>query len=266
MTDQGLSPQTIHTYAKTVKMVVASAVSEEGEELYPRKWNNEFIDMPEIRDQRTPSFVGEDLTQIVASAKGQFRLLYALLGGIGLRIAEAAGLEIQDVSPDASTVRIRQSVWNGQKQAPKTHSALREVDLCPSLAAMLKEFIGEREDGLLFQTKNGKPLLQSNILGRSLHPVLTNDEANKVGFSLLSQIPRHPFAEESCSRRLAPLLDRTRWQERHRGYSMVKGDVPFRQLCAANVGLGFELPVTNSCDIPEVAPSCTHSELLSSVA
>ena len=52
-----------------------------GEDLYPRKWNNEFIDLPEIRDQRTPSFTGEELTQIVASAKGQFRLLYSLLGG-----------------------------------------------------------------------------------------------------------------------------------------------------------------------------------------
>lgn len=81
--------------------------------------------------------------------KGQFRLLYAILGGTGLRIGEAAGLEIQDVSPDAPTIRIRQSVWSGQKQTPKTHSALREVDLCPSLAAMLKVFIGERKSGLL---------------------------------------------------------------------------------------------------------------------
>ena len=156
MTDAGLSPQTLHTYIKTVKMVVASAVNEDGEELYPRKWNSAFIDLPEIRDQRTPTFTGEDLTQIVASAKGQFQLLYALLGGSGLRIGEALGVEIQHVTPDASTIRIRQSVWNGQKQPPKTHSALREVDFCPSLS-MLKAFIGERKSGLLFQTKNGSP-------------------------------------------------------------------------------------------------------------
>jgi hypothetical protein len=47
---------------------------------------------------------------------------------------------------------------------------------------------------------------------------------------------------------------------------MLKSDVAFRQLCAVNVGLGFELPVSDSSDKPEVAPSCTHSELLSSVA
>src|SRR5258707_14466782 len=37
---------------------------------------------------------------------------------------------------------------------------------------MLKDFIGERKSGLLFCSKTGKPLQQSNILRRSLHPIL----------------------------------------------------------------------------------------------
>ena len=41
------------------------------------------------------------------------------------------------------------------------------------------------------------------------------------------------------------------------GYSMVKADVAFRQVCAANVGLGFEIPP----DFPVVAPSCTQTSL-----
>jgi hypothetical protein len=48
MSGQGLSPATITNYAAVVKMVVASAVDKEGEEIYPRKWNHEFIDMPVI--------------------------------------------------------------------------------------------------------------------------------------------------------------------------------------------------------------------------
>jgi len=266
MTDEGLSPQTIHTYVKTVKMVVASAVNEDGEELYPRKWNNEFIDLPEIRDQRTPSFTGEELTQIVASAKGQFRLLYALLGGTGLRIGEAAGLEIQDVSPDASTIRIRQSVWNGQKQTPKTHSALREVDLCPSLTAMLKVFVGERKSGLLFQTKNGKPISQTNTVRRSLHPILKKMGRAKAGFHSFRRYRVTHLRKNRVPEDLLRFWIGHAGKSVTDGYSMVKGDVAFRQLCAANVGLGFELPATNSSDKPAVAPSCTQSELLSSVA
>ena len=42
MTDAGLSPQTLHTYIKTVKMVVTSAVNDDGEELSPREWNSAF--------------------------------------------------------------------------------------------------------------------------------------------------------------------------------------------------------------------------------
>ena len=262
MTDEGLSPQTIHTYVKTVKMVVASAVNEDGEELYPRKWNNEFIDLPEIRDQRTPSFTGEDLTQIVAAAKGQFQVLYALLGGTGLRIGEAAGLEIPDISPDATTLRIRQSVWNGQKQSPKTHSALREVDLCPSLSAMLKAFIAERKSDLLFQTKNGKPISQPNTLKRSLHPILKKMGRAKAGFHSFRRYRvthmRKNRVPEDLLRFWIGHADRSVTD----GYSMVKADVAFRQLCAANLGLGFEIP----SPVPEVAPSCTQTSLMSEVA
>jgi integrase len=128
-------------------------------------------------------------------------------------LGEAIGLELQDVSPDASTIRIRQSVWNGKKQAPKTHSALREVDLHPSLAAMLEAFIGERKTGLLFQTENGRPLLQSNIIRRSLHPILEKMGRAKAGFHSFRRyrVTHYTLAEELCSRRLAPLLDWTRW-------------------------------------------------------
>ena len=39
-------------------MVVASAVDKEGEEIYPAKWNHEFMDMPMVEKtkQNTPCF------------------------------------------------------------------------------------------------------------------------------------------------------------------------------------------------------------------
>jgi len=41
---------------QVVKMVVASAINENGEELYPRKWNHEFLDLPEVKNQKQPAF------------------------------------------------------------------------------------------------------------------------------------------------------------------------------------------------------------------
>jgi hypothetical protein len=50
----GLSAKTINTYTQAVKSVVASAVNEEGEQVFPRKWNHEFVDMPVVKKSKQP--------------------------------------------------------------------------------------------------------------------------------------------------------------------------------------------------------------------
>jgi hypothetical protein len=52
-----LSPKTIVNYTQVVKLVVASAVDPNGEQLYPRKWNHDFIGLPiiEPNKQRRPT-------------------------------------------------------------------------------------------------------------------------------------------------------------------------------------------------------------------
>lgn len=88
------APKTIKNVIQVVKMVVASAINDEGDQIYLRKWNHEFIDLPEVTDQHTPTFSAEEVQQIVSSAKGQYQMLYALLAGTGMRIGEVSGLEI----------------------------------------------------------------------------------------------------------------------------------------------------------------------------
>src|SRR5437016_5351269 len=67
MSEGGLSPKTISdNYVPVVRMVVASAVDEQGEEIYPRKWNNEIIDLPGVgKDkQKYTSFYAEGMTGV----------------------------------------------------------------------------------------------------------------------------------------------------------------------------------------------------------
>ena len=52
MTEAGLSAKMVNNVVQVVKMVVASAVNEDGEQVHPRTWNHEFIDLPEVKDQR----------------------------------------------------------------------------------------------------------------------------------------------------------------------------------------------------------------------
>jgi hypothetical protein len=57
MAAAGLSPKTIVNYALVVKLVVASAVDGDDDQIYPRKWNHDFIGLPivEPSKQRRPS-------------------------------------------------------------------------------------------------------------------------------------------------------------------------------------------------------------------
>ena len=160
------------------------SVNEQGDENYPRKWNHEFIDLPEVKDQRTPTFTREELSTVAAPRAGiRYRMLYILLGATGLRIGEALGLEIaKHISDDCTTIKVRQSVWNGSIQLPKTFNAIRDVDLHSSVAGMLREFIGGRTAGFLFQTKTGRSISQSDILTRDLHPILAAAGLEKRGF------------------------------------------------------------------------------------
>ena len=81
MAEARFSPKTMSNYAQVVQMVVASAIVDDGEELYSWKWNHEFIDLPDVTGQRTPMFSSEEIEGIIAKAAGRYRVLYALLAG-----------------------------------------------------------------------------------------------------------------------------------------------------------------------------------------
>ena len=178
--EAGLRPKSIRNIVQVVPMVVASAVDGEGEELYPRKWDYEFGDVPIIEGQRTPMFTGEEITRIVAKTEKQERVIYILFAASGLRAGELFGLEVKHFNGD--TITVAQSVWEGRVQTPKTVNAFRQVDLHPTVAAMLRDFIADRKQGFLFRTRTGTPFLQSNFLRSSLYPILKELGIEKQGF------------------------------------------------------------------------------------
>jgi integrase len=177
MASARLSAQSIVNYTKVVKMVVASAVNAEGEEIHPRKWNHNFIGMPVLNreEQRRPTVTETELGEILTTVQKRYRVLFALLAGTGLRIGEAMALKPTDLSPDFRVLHVRRSIWHGQEQAPKTPNAVRVVDIPGPLARLLREYVAGKS-GYLFAAKSGQPLQQRNVL-RALHAT-----GKKVGF------------------------------------------------------------------------------------
>ena len=244
MHEARLSAKTISNYVGLVKLVVASAIDENGDELFPRKWNHEFLDLPLVENQHKPTFTPEEMTAIAHKADGQERILYSLLAGTGLRVGEAFGLELKHLSPDCRTITIEQSCWEGDLQTPKTKNAYRQVDLCIALADLLKAFIGGRQSGLVFTNRVGKPLSQSKVLRRSLYPTLNEIGAEKAGFHAMRR-----FRTTWLRKQRAPEDLITFWlghakQSVTDGYSMLAQDVEFRREVAEKLGTGFTVPAS----------------------
>ncbi len=173
MAEGGLSPKTIVNYTQVPKMVMASAVNAEGDQIYPRKWNHDFVGMPIVdkSKQPRPTVNETEIGDIISRAKYRVALLVCLLAGSGLRIGEALALKATDFSPDFRVLNVTRSIWHGREQDPKTPAAVREVDIAEPLAVLMRVY-AEGRSGYLFATKSGRPVAQRNVhrsVGIGLH-------------------------------------------------------------------------------------------------
>jgi integrase len=119
------------------------------------------------------------------SGRSRAGLVRASGRGTGLRIGEALALETNHVSADFRTITVEQSCWAGTFQSPKTKNARWQVDLCGALAELLKTFVRDRQSGLVFANRAGKPLPQTNVVRRSLHPILKEHSERSRRASML---------------------------------------------------------------------------------
>lgn len=232
----GLSAKTIVEYSRVVRMVVASAVDSEGEQIYPRKWNPDFIGLPIVRKdkQHRPIVTADELDTIIADVKQKYAILFALLAGTGLRIGEALALRATDFGPDCRVLHVRRSIWRGVEQEPKTVNAVRVVDLPEILAKEIRDYLSSGIRGYLFATRDGKPLQQRNVL-RILHG------RKKVGFHAFRRFRLTWLRRNSVPRDLERYWMGHAAEEIGDLYSKLKDDVAFRQEWAERAGLGFEL-------------------------
>ena len=184
----GQSPNSIRNITNVVKLVVASAQNDQGDKLFPRQWNHDFIDMPLIvpDDMSTPTLTPEEVSGLVAEP-GRYQMLYILLAATGLRIGEALALAVSNVEDNCTTLQIRQTYWEGRFGPPK-HNSKRDVDLPESVAALLRQHLKGRTDGYVFQTRTGRPEIDHDIADDSFYPLL-----DKLGIEHVPGMRFHAF-------------------------------------------------------------------------
>jgi hypothetical protein len=131
-----LSPATIRDYVNIAKSVVASARDAEGKVLFPHEWDDDFLDAPEIDEQKQPTVDREEMEAILRESQEPYLTLYSLLAGCGrMRPGEALGPDSRAIHPDFRTLDIVQKAKRGELQDyMKTKKRRQQTRACGGLA------------------------------------------------------------------------------------------------------------------------------------
>ena len=201
--------------------------------------------------------------RVVGPARGNKPVV---CGAAGLRIGEVLGIEIdKHISPDYLTLYIEQKVRHGKvEQRLKTASGFRQVDLHPTIAEMLRQFVGTRKTGFLFSTRKGKPVSPTNIIRRHLHKAL--EELKYVNpYTGTHKAGNHAFRRyrntylrnyTECPAGLYKYWMGHAGEDMSDLYDKIKEDVAFRRKWAERCGFGFELPPV----VPNVPKTAQKTE------
>jgi integrase len=125
----------------------------------------------------------------------------------------------------------------------KTDAGYRDIDLCSALARMLDDYIGDRKEGFLFQTRSGKMLSPESFYRDGLKTIFKRMGRTRVRFTAFRRFRESVLLRSECRQ---VLIDYWMGHENpdmsaRYGRQLLE-DVKYRKEWAEKVGLGFELP------------------------
>jgi integrase len=241
--EKKLSPATISLNLNIIKQIVASATDEEGEQLFPRKWNSEHIDAPAVEDQKRPTISITALQGALAKAEPIDKALYAILASTGLRISEALALmsgKDEGIGnawiPEESKLIIRCQREGGIHDEtvvgpPKTKAGKREVDLAPELNDFLKASFSQGY-ALMFPESE------------ATYRVRLEQNGVKGGFHCFRRFRTTHIDGEGVPGGLQRFWTGHAAKDVHEGYIKSGEKIRERKEWAAKAGLGFKLETT----------------------
>jgi integrase len=141
------------------------------------------------------AYTDAEVESILGKSTGAKRLFYWLAVETGMRAGELCGLRVYDVDSFRKLVRVRQAIWHGKVQTPKTKNAIRDIPIPVEIVNALSTHIGGRKEGFVFTTKNGTPWNADLLLRRHLRKELKVVNGNLHMF-------RHTFATRQLNARV----------------------------------------------------------------
>jgi integrase len=133
------------------------------------------VDLPKLRTVRRKWAL--TLPQAAALLKKLPPMERAMVGLAilsGLRRGELFALRWQDVDQESRVLTVREAVYDGVFDSPKTAAGLREIPLSDAAMRCIDEWTKRSNtvdpSALVFSTRTGKPISPNNVLRRAIFP------------------------------------------------------------------------------------------------
>jgi integrase len=135
----------------------------------------------------TPCYTPDQMAAIVEEGRKQFRSLFAVAAGGGLRAGELFALRVEDVNLKDGVITVRRSIVEGMEGTPK-NGEIRHVPIDTSVVAEIKKHLNGRRAGLVWHSNRGTPLRLNSVLKWQLKPIL-----KKLGIKFSTRNGMHAF-------------------------------------------------------------------------
>jgi integrase len=131
--------------------------------------------------------------KLLAQLREPYRSMVVLTALTGLRVGELLALRWKMLDLAAGTIRISESMFQGQVQMPKSERSVRILPIGPQTRLLLEEHrirAGAKwsEEALVFPNQLGGPLRESNLLERVLRPAAVAAGLGRVTWHQLRHV------------------------------------------------------------------------------
>ena len=133
------------------------------------------VKFPQKALKKKPAIIaGQDFVKLLRHVDEPYRTMVSLIAATGLRIGELLALRWSALDLSVGTLAVRESVFEGKFQAPKTQRALRTIPLGPHAVKALSDHRSRAarngDDDLVFGNRTGGALRESKLLKKALQP------------------------------------------------------------------------------------------------
>jgi integrase len=138
---------------------------------------------------KTRAMSAEEIRIAVAAVEPRQQVLLSMAIFAGFRPGELLGLQRHHVMPDASVVSVKQRVYRGDIDDPKTRPSTREVAIPPRTAELLRAWmesaVGPEPEAYVFAGENGNPVWRDTLLYDHIRPKLKPHGLEWVDFQVM---------------------------------------------------------------------------------